>query len=444
MQADLFIENTNDIVAPVMASETVTYSRKKTKRERMREEKQATSIPTLAIYPNRIVGYNEIERTWTRNISGMQGLDEFGFVKPLNDTGGIISKAANKRILNAVNWLYFLSKKKTTKKDNSYYTFRVNFITLTLPSKQKHPDNYIKSEMLNDFLEWMRYNFKVKSYIWKAEAQKNGNIHFHITTNVFIEWKLIRDKWNLICRKHGYLDSYQEKFKNATSVDDYLKIRLHEGVKLSREGAKKAFEAGKKDNWLNPNSTDVHSTKKVRKMAAYMAKYLTKNGNVLKEKEFNTIAEADNDPIFSARRKETDVFLNNGKILAQMFNDIMLVKWCKSIQEAENDPLFKDRDRKTDLILENGMVRIYVRRIISGRQWFLSTNLSKVKAPTIHIDNETDDQFKVLKNLKSSFFKAYDFATVLYFDYRDAIRAKCTSFIDELIQKAFELSPVIN
>ncbi len=33
--------------------------------------------------------------------------------------------------------------------------------------------------MLNRFLEKIRYQYNVKSYLWKAESQKNGNIHFH-------------------------------------------------------------------------------------------------------------------------------------------------------------------------------------------------------------------------------------------------------------------------
>ena len=78
-------------------------------------------IPVLAIYPNRIVVYSESERIWQRSLIGIQNEG-----KPANDTGGKISLSAKKRIMNAVNWLYYLSKEKTTKKGQSFFKFRIN------------------------------------------------------------------------------------------------------------------------------------------------------------------------------------------------------------------------------------------------------------------------------------------------------------------------------
>lgn len=323
----------------------------------IRDEKQAVNIPVLAIYPNKIVGYTEIQRTWQRSLIGIQ--NEEG--KPANDTAGKISLPAKKRIQNAVNWLYYLSKEKITVKNRQKFTFKINLITLTLPSKQKHSDKYIKKEMLNAFLEWMRYK-GVKSYIWKAEPQKNGNIHFHITTNIFIHWKEIRDKWNKICKKEGYLQPYTDKFKNLT-FEKYVNLVTKEGTQPDLTKLRAVYDRGEAENWQNPNSTDVHSVKKVRKLAAYVAKYLTKESNIRK---------------------------------------------------------------------------------IEGRQWFLSTNMSNIKAPVICYDTEVHNQFLNLSALKSSFVKNFDYASILFYDIREAIKNKCTAFIDELIQLTFEKSHVIN
>src|SRR5262249_35417663 len=83
---------------------------------------------------------------------------------------------------------------------------------------------------------------KAGLYIWKAEAQKNDNIHFHITTNTFIHWKSIRRKWNEIQGKHGYMKKWTE---------------------------------GNVRN--DPNSTDVHAVIKTDQIAKYMVKYMVKN-----------------------------------------------------------------------------------------------------------------------------------------------------------------------
>lgn len=155
-----------------------------------------------------------------------------------------ITKQSKSKIKNCFTWLLLISNKKTvySKKENKKFHFKLSFITLTLPEKQKHHDNYIKAHMLEPFLYWMKkYNY-AQSYVWKAEAQKNGNIHFHITTNKFIHWKSIRAKWNKICAKHGYC---------------------------------KVFQDGTNDH--GNASTQIKAVLKDKQLAKYMIKYFSKN-----------------------------------------------------------------------------------------------------------------------------------------------------------------------
>ena len=56
----------------------------------------------------------------------------------------------------------------------------MKFITLTLSDVQAHTDDSIKEHMLQPFLYWLQRYYNC-SYVWKAETQINGNIHFHIT-----------------------------------------------------------------------------------------------------------------------------------------------------------------------------------------------------------------------------------------------------------------------
>jgi len=192
-------------------------------------------MPALAIRPTYSVGY------YVR-ADGLPPSRIKSAYTPIKKSGDLGKKGA-KKIRNAVNWMLLFSHKKTvySKKENKRFSFVLNFITLTLSEKQKHPDTYITKHMLQPFLKWLGRNY-AKMYIWKAETQANGNIHYHITTNTFIHWRSIRRKWNAIQSRHGYLKSWTE---------------------------------GNVRN--DPNSTDVHSVKNEKETAKYMAKYMTKN-----------------------------------------------------------------------------------------------------------------------------------------------------------------------
>jgi hypothetical protein len=135
-----------------------------------------------------------------------------------------LSKKAKSNMNNCFRWLHMISnyKRVYSKAENKTFSFLFSFITLTLSDVQHHSDDYIKSHMLEPFLKWMSRSWSAHSYIWKAEAQNNGNIHFHITTNKFIHWKSIRTKWNRLLQAHQYCKVYQDgtndKGDSATEV----------------------------------------------------------------------------------------------------------------------------------------------------------------------------------------------------------------------------------
>jgi hypothetical protein len=166
-----------------------------------------------------------------------------GNSRPIVRSQGIVSSKAAAKISNAINWLLLFSHKKRvySKKEDKSFSFVLNFITLTLSDKQKegHTDKYILRHLLQPFLKWLGRNH-AQLYVWRAETQMNGNLHFHITTNTFIHWKQIRKKWNNLQQRHGYLKKWTE------------------------------------GNNPDPNSTDVHAVKNERETARYMAKYMTK------------------------------------------------------------------------------------------------------------------------------------------------------------------------
>lgn len=161
-----------------------------------------------------------------------------------NSPGGEISRKAERRISQAIDWLLWLTDEKEflNRKTKRLVRFKLNFVTLTLASRQIHSDNEIKSKLLNNFLTVARQKWGCVHYVWRAEAQKNGNIHFHIVFDKFIPWNEIRNSWNRIQNILGYVDRFKAKHGNKT-----------------------------------PNSTDIHSIYKLRNIAAYLGKYIAKN-----------------------------------------------------------------------------------------------------------------------------------------------------------------------
>ena len=79
-------------------------------------------------------------------------------------------------------------------------------ITVTLASKQVHDDKFIKRHILQEFLKSLCRHKNIKYTFWKAEAQRNGNIHFHILIDRYIDMKFVQGMWNYYQGKHGYLN----------------------------------------------------------------------------------------------------------------------------------------------------------------------------------------------------------------------------------------------
>src|SRR5690606_15866326 len=134
------------------------------------------------------------------------------------NTGRNLSIKATKRLKLAINWLSELSVPKSVfnPSTKSHFNFNLNFITLTLPALQCHLDTTIKNKVFNTFLTELRQYHSVNNYVWRCEAQSNGNIHFHIVTDTYINWYIVRKIWNRKLSKLGYIDRYSNKFKGLT------------------------------------------------------------------------------------------------------------------------------------------------------------------------------------------------------------------------------------
>lgn len=157
---------------------------------------------------------------------------------------GEMTEGSRKRLKRHIQTLIAISQPKRVVSPGSGlpFTFRINFLTLTLPAPQgKLTDRDIRSKCLEPFLRRMRNKYNVKNYIWKAERQLNGNIHYHITADQWILYSDLQNEWNNQMEKVGLIDAFQAKHGHR-----------------------------------HPNSTDVHSVKSIKNLAGYLIKYMAK------------------------------------------------------------------------------------------------------------------------------------------------------------------------
>lgn len=206
------------------------------------------------------------------------------------------------------------------------------FVTLTLPSEQRHTDRQLCSQLLNPFLVWARKQKKVKYYVWKKELQSNGNLHFHIIWDRTVPWQDIRAEWNKLCNKgkikgikqpFDYVTRYHDKWanihkdgfnreyvreyvSNLPSTEELVKERWNawetethtemtsaeynqlrhdviEGIvaKYYKSYQNEIYRALHDEKpytiFSDPNSTDIKAVNSPQQVAGYLSKYIAKD-----------------------------------------------------------------------------------------------------------------------------------------------------------------------
>ena len=239
----------------------------------MRELSPVT-VPIVQIRPNMILVYPQT--LWPSGFAPNRRSNNLSIVwnkqenQDANFEGkeaysGQLTFASRKRLQKAINLLVAISdvKRVQAPKSGKWFDFKVNFVTLTLPSAQGSiTDKELKKTCLDNFFKAMRRKHQLKDYVWRAERQFNGNLHFHITTNTYLPQDAIRNEWNRQLSKFHF-------------IDDFKALHGHS----------------------NPNSTDVHAVSKLKNIAAYMVKYMSKDpAEHLEEVNQKRMAKGD-DPI---------------------------------------------------------------------------------------------------------------------------------------------------
>lgn len=320
-------------------------------------------IPYVSINPSRLCYYTRAEGNYGGR--SRKQIESYGNLAN-NEHYGIISSKARNRIKTAIDWMIYLAsdKKHFDKKKNRSFKFKLTFVTLTLSSTQCHTDEEIKEKLLNHFLVIARQKWKVNRYLWRAESQKNGNIHFHVLTDKFIPWDELRHVWNRIQNKLGYIDRY------AINQREFHKSGFHYRPKLERiwnyYKQKQAYKTGISEGWQNPNSTDIHSINRINNLSAYLSKYCAKN---------------DIEQIKSKENLQTEL----------------------DLKEVNNTPV-------TACELSKQLKS----RIIEGKLWRLSQSLSKLKSAIDLCDSKVESELMIIYRNFKDCVKDYDYNTNIY------------------------------
>lgn len=193
-----------------------------------------------------------------------------------NTYKGNVSASSEKRIRRAIDLLLQLSPERIIYNPviDASHPFTINFITLTVSDSTIRHHKEVYQKCLRSYLKW-QIRKGAKHYIWKAELQQRGQIHYHITTNCFIHYMDIQKKWNSLQKKAGYLSSFAQQHHH-----------------------------------YSPNSTDVHSVRNVKNIEAYLIKYICKGigsgvikgkiwdcSDSLKKPYFSSVLESQNLPV---------------------------------------------------------------------------------------------------------------------------------------------------
>jgi len=195
-----------------------------------------------------------------------------------NKTKGNLSVNSVRKMKFALELLIAssLPKKAFNRKTKKHYTFKINFLTLTLSAHHELlTDKDIKYKMLNSFLTQMKQRHGMRSYVWKAELQRNGQLHFHITSDTYLPWESVREVWNRLQAQNGIIALYRRNMQEWHYYGFKPRKDLYKHWPLYAQ--KRAYATGMKEHWSNPNSTDIHSVQHVNNLTTYMIKYMMKS-----------------------------------------------------------------------------------------------------------------------------------------------------------------------
>lgn len=150
---------------------------------------------------------------------------------------GYISPATRRRLRRCLGtWLrsIYIYRRDLKKRWDPGKPYPV-FLTVTLPSPQQHTDQEINRHCLQPFIQALGRTHNVTHYFWRAEAQENGNVHYHILADRFICKEDLQYLWNKHANTLGYVDRYFDATGEANPPSTEIH-RLRDKIKDPKSG----------------------------------------------------------------------------------------------------------------------------------------------------------------------------------------------------------------
>ena len=156
---------------------------------------------------------------------------------------------------------YKLKKSKIRNKILNFFSLNASkkfcaFYTITFPI---NIDDNLAYQLLNTWLTRCRKSANLKSYLWVAERQKNGTLHFHLITNNYMRIRIV----NAFMR-----ESLQTQFDKGNLNCSQKIINNYNGIDVDNLYQPKK----RKDNKKRLSGNEAKD-----KLSFYLTKYVTKN-----------------------------------------------------------------------------------------------------------------------------------------------------------------------
>lgn len=280
-----------------------------------------------------------------------------------NCPSGFISRKIKMNMQKIIaNFIHAL--KFTPIDEQGYKLFYPTFVTLTLPSEQMHSDKECNAKLLNPFIATLKRKFDVRQYVWRAEKQDNGNIHYHVIIDKYIHHSKVREEWNNQLAHLGYINNYrinqQLQHKNGFTPQQHL------FEKWSLEKQFEAYNKGIVENWSNPNSTDIHSLINIKNVESYICKYATKSeehdqlNKLQKQVDSNEITQE----AFEISNKALLLLIEKKKINARLWgcsDELRVLKDCSLIIDSLTDNFINEVkcDTSSKVVTDENYTIIY-------------------------------------------------------------------------------------
>lgn len=228
---------------------------------------------SVQVRPNGLLTYTDRDenQTDTDNLqAGREKLTRSGY------TGDMSTKAVSKVKKYVTNWVTALNAQNGQPfAQMEAQAKRLRFVTLTLPASQRHSDNELKRVFSTWFMVLLKRRYGVESYLWRAETQKSGGLHFHVLIDRPVPHLALRRIWNSCIEPLGYIQRYRENQEAWHSNGFRARPELFKQWDIRKQKA--AYLHGKETNWAQPNTTDIHALQNVKNVVSYVVKYVSKN-----------------------------------------------------------------------------------------------------------------------------------------------------------------------